>query len=426
MPETELQETAPFEGPFKAPLLRFDFVEFYGGAGVISHHMILLGFTVAPPLDLSASRHYDMSDLRLLEWAIHLLEEDLLESFLAEPPCTSFSAAAHPSVRSYEIPLGYDRQEKRTLHGNMHAFRSFVLLKVGRRKKKPCGLEQPLLSKMAWLSFWKTLRSLGFEESIINSCAFGSPHKKPFRFLLYDLDAAGLSVKCPGGHKHIRIEGKYTKGSAVYVDGLGKHLAEGFAKTLRSRRAWADDINVDGFETPVVNDILDAGPWQVEKQWFWKKQAHINVYETEASVLALADSAVEKPHSRCCLAVDSLVAKGALSKGRSSSRKLQPGLRRACAIQIAFDVYPAWIFAPTRLNVPDDPTGDEPLRKPVDQIIQSDPFWTLKEKRSFMDLGFEDLSPIGLGLSLWFTAWTLLRPLGLLGALHPKVGSLEF
>lgn len=136
-------------------------MEVYGGAGVVSRHMSELGFCVAPVLDLSNSHHYDMSDLRLLEWSIHMIEEGRFRAFLVEPPCTSFSAAAHPSVRPYKEPLCYDRTEKKTLHGNLHAFRAFTLLRVGRRKRWPCGLEQPRLSKMAWLTFWQTLLALG-------------------------------------------------------------------------------------------------------------------------------------------------------------------------------------------------------------------------------------------------------------------------
>ena len=44
VPETELAEDFVSLGPFKSPLLYFDFVEFYGGAGVVSHHMSGLGW----------------------------------------------------------------------------------------------------------------------------------------------------------------------------------------------------------------------------------------------------------------------------------------------------------------------------------------------------------------------------------------------
>ena len=50
------------------------------------------------------------------------------------------------------------------------------------------------------------------------------------------------------------------------------------------------------------------------------------------------------------------VSRGALSKGRSSSRALQPILKRSCAVQLGYGLFPAWSFAPTRLNVGDDPT----------------------------------------------------------------------
>ena len=75
-------------------------------------------------LDLSESRHYDLASLRLLEWAIYMIEEDRFRSFFVEPPCTTFSPAAHPAVRSYREPLGFDRTNPKTLHGNTLAFRA--------------------------------------------------------------------------------------------------------------------------------------------------------------------------------------------------------------------------------------------------------------------------------------------------------------
>ena len=51
--------------------------------------------------------------------------------------------------------------------------------------RRPCGNEQPRLSKMCWTSPWQhLLRQCGFSESVV---AFGSQHKKEFRFLTYML-----------------------------------------------------------------------------------------------------------------------------------------------------------------------------------------------------------------------------------------------
>ena len=71
------------------------------------------------------------------------------------------------------------------------------------------------------------------------------------------------------------------------------------------------------------------------------------------------------PDSRFSGFLDSQVARGALSKGRSSSHALQPLCRRSAAIQTMACLYPVWNFAPTRLNVADDPTRDAPIRCPL-------------------------------------------------------------
>lgn len=55
-------------GPSRGLLMYYDFVEFLGGPGRVSKCMADLGYTVAPCLDLTASKHYDMTDERLLEW----------------------------------------------------------------------------------------------------------------------------------------------------------------------------------------------------------------------------------------------------------------------------------------------------------------------------------------------------------------------
>ena len=135
--------------PEKHRVLYFDFVEFYGGSGRVSAAAAGLGLVVALPLDLDRSEHYVLSNPRLLEWAFHMIETGRFRSFLTEPPCTTFSAAAHPALRSYKKPLGFAPSEARTKQGNLLAFRSFLLIRHGRRHRRPCGKEQPRLSKMA-------------------------------------------------------------------------------------------------------------------------------------------------------------------------------------------------------------------------------------------------------------------------------------
>ena len=150
---------------------------------------------------------------------------------MCEPPCRTFSAAAHPAVRSYKKPRGFNRRCRKTWFGNLLAFRCIFLCWVARTYNRPNLLEQPFLSKMAWLSMWKLLLQKGFIETAIASCMFGSAQKK-LRLLSYGLDRQQLSVPCNGRHQHLRIEDKFTKPSAVYVPRLAKRFAAVFAAAL--------------------------------------------------------------------------------------------------------------------------------------------------------------------------------------------------
>ena len=364
--------TPAFVRPKASPLLYFDFVEICGGVGAVSDAAIGIGLVVAPPLDLSASRHYDLTDLRLLEWILHMVAEGRFRSFLIEPPCTSFSPAAFPCVRSYKLPYGFCRENPKVMHGNCLAFRSLIIMRAGRRHRRPCGLEQPRRSKMAWLREWFSLVQSGaFSEAILAACQFGSIHQKEFRFLLHLIAVADVERRCTRDHPHVQIQGKYTKKSAIYTPEMGCHLAAAFKKALRMQvHAEEPDWKLDGLESVVSNDLMLAAKWNEVESWVWKRSPHINVLEVSAAVRVLAKHGVRFPHTRFLSFLDSAVAKGALSKGRSTSRLLQPLLRRAAALQIVFDLYPVWPFCPTRLNVADDPTRDCCLREPSPGTIR--------------------------------------------------------
>ena len=281
------------QGIAKSPLLRFDFVEICGGAGVISRAAVSLGLVVAPVLDISESSHYDLRGLRFLEWVVHMVVEGRFASFIIEPPCTSFSCAAYPPVRSYKQPLGFNRTEPRTLHGNTMAFRSFVILKAGRRHRRPNGIEQPRRSKMAWTSFWISLREGGYVENVIASCQFGSIHKKEFLFMLYLIE--NLEVKCPGGHPHVRVEGKYTKDSAIYPEDLGMHVALGFRSALEFlRRCDEDQPELAGSESVVSNDILQTRQWDLQRLEVWGSM----VFSSRHFVLHMLQSMMMRRPSR--------------------------------------------------------------------------------------------------------------------------------
>ena len=137
--------------PAKSPLLYFDFVEFFGRSGRVCHCVKELGHSMAPPLDLSASRHYDLSEPQLLEWCLHMIEQKRFRSFLSEPPCTTFSPAAHPAVRCYEIPEGFNLSCPKTHQGN------FPLQQVF-RPSEACPA--------SWSSMRKEATAFGMEKGL--------------------------------------------------------------------------------------------------------------------------------------------------------------------------------------------------------------------------------------------------------------------
>ena len=148
------------------------------------------------------------------------------------------------------------------------------------------------------------------------------------------------------------------------------HFARFFNQALqRLDEEEVKDVWTCGHESLVANDLLSTGTWQVIASWLWKRPAHINILESCAFVTLLKHLATRGGGVRFSALLDSRVAKGSISKGRSSAYALSPALRRAAAIQVAFGLYPSLGFAPTRLNVADDPTRDQRLREPAAHSI---------------------------------------------------------
>eukprot|EP00435_Cladocopium_sp_Y103_P072682 s1267_g41.t1 len=344
----------------------FDFVEVCGGAAETSSILASWGYSVMPPIELSDSPHYDLRDLKVVNWLCNMLKSKRLRtvSIMLEPVCTTFSPAAHPCVRSYAEPKGFCRTDAKTLAGNIIAFRCLYLAWIACLCDLPCLVEQPRLSKMCWLSIWIFLREVKrFGEAICASCQFGSPHRKEFRLLLWKIPAADLERRCPGGHQHVPIQGAFTKASAVYVTGLARHFARAFAAALdRDARFEQDGPRVSGVESVVASDLLVSGHWEEVLTWFWRRPSHINILESHAFLTLLRHLAMSGHSCRFNALLDSRVAKCSIAKGRSSALALGPSLKKSAALQVAFGLYPSLGFAPTKLNVADDPTRDTPLR----------------------------------------------------------------
>lgn len=99
------------------------------------------------------------------------------------PPCATFSPVAHPAVRSYAEPKGWDRLSPKSSSWKHYGFQQT------RRHHRPGALEGQK---------WPGFTMEAFKEAVVASCAFGSIHQKEFEFrlLVIYLGAVSLRAHC--------------------------------------------------------------------------------------------------------------------------------------------------------------------------------------------------------------------------------------
>ncbi|CAK0829180.1 unnamed protein product [Prorocentrum cordatum] len=305
-----------------------------------------------------------------------MLYEGRILTFAAEPPCTTFSPAAHPAVRSYRQPIGFNRSDPKTRLGNLLAFRCMLLMLVGLRVEAPGGLEQPRLSKMAWLQEWSRRLALGAAETWFASCAYHDPaldgvvvYRKEFRWMTVGFpEFTEMAARCPNTRRHRAhtraiIEGAATKYTATYTRGVVVALGARYLEAIRRRREVGDTMRPPvSSERLVINELLMSGSWEELRRWAWRSPGHINILESNAVVNLLEGLIRNGGDRRFAALIDSRVTLCSQAKGRSSSRALTRPLEKSCALQIAGSLYPSYSFAPSRLNVADDPTRHQAVR----------------------------------------------------------------
>lgn len=351
---------------------KYHFIEVYAGSSKVSQAASRLGLNVGPPIDIAFSKEMDMAHPRVISWLSYLMMDGLLSSIMVEPVCISFSMIRRPPLRSRQKPFGYDPRDRQTFLGNLLALRALCLLQIAYRLKLPGLAEQPWTSMMRLLPSWSRLEEKE-RASVVraDSCSFGSVHLKSFRFLAVNMSIRKLDRRCSRDHSHVVVQGKYTKASASYTDDLAASIAQCFYDALQNRRQQIDENNlgeVRGIENQLVNFAATSLQWKKKDSWWFQRPRHINLLEMK-SLLRLAERMVRSPTPlRVVNLVDSNVIRCAASKGRSSSKALNPLLRKFGAAVVAGCIYFTLPFVPTRLNTADDPTRDREVREPSSSV----------------------------------------------------------
>lgn len=307
-----LEHPFPSHSHVERPLAQYyDFVEIYAGSAKVSKCMAQLGWIIAPPIELSISEEYDLRLVHVMLWLSWLISARRVRAFMVEPVCATFSIMRRPALRSKYVPFGFNVWNLQTLAGNQLALRALQCMALGHRFSVPGLLENPYSSLIRHLPSWIAVSRLpGASVCRTDSCRFGSIHLKPFRFLGVHCDLSGLSLKCRCSGKHVRIEGTYTKKSAIYTDQLAAAIADMFTKAIMaiSHRQNRDDVlSVDGHENLLVNDVAKSCRWEEVSSWTFKKLTHINLQELSSILRNLYRLARDERSLRIINLVDSMV-----------------------------------------------------------------------------------------------------------------------
>ena len=361
--------TPDFESPCvpKPLAFKFAFIELFAGSAKVTRFVSELGFSVGPPIGLSVSSEFDLRQVHVASWISWLISERLIMGFMIEPPCTTFSIMRRPPLRDKQFPFGYDPHDEQTSIGNQLGQRGFQMLSTARTRRVVGLLETPNSSKLKNMPSWKALAAHDDVFSIrCDSCRYGSIHLKSFKFLTVGMQLSHACLRCKCSKPHVSVQGGFTKLSATYTDQLSLALARDFVCAFESmlHEDAKDDVDPKGLENQLVNEVAISSHWKVHASWAFRKPSHINLLELKALLKLVTDLVKRKRPFRFVAFVDSIVTRGSVSKGRSSSLAVASILRQICALCVVGGLYGVTPFVPTRHNVADDPTRDRPPRPP--------------------------------------------------------------
>ena len=329
--------------PPKPLAMNYDVLCLLAGSEEIAASCCEVGLCASPVIDLSRSREFDVLSASFLDWASHLLWQGRARSLVVVLPAGGWNYFGTPKAR---------RQETLWKLGS----RALALFKLWIRARRP-----------AFLFFRKGTGFLGNVAAASLLEVSGVSLVPPGRSVS---GSPALASCCPA-----LLFAPSEPPKEFWASRELPHLAAlGPAKCLKHLLSVSEQLAPPpqpGLESVAINDFLLSADWGVEKVWRWERPRHINALETEAGVTVLRNLARGPGDLRPVMILDSSCARGALAKGRSSTKLLRPSLRRAAAICVAGGLYAVYAFGPSRLNVSDDPTTENPLRPPVERSLLS-------------------------------------------------------
>lgn len=416
----------------------YDCIELFRGEGNWSLAHEAIGLRVHPGIDVKSRgiSFGDFLDNAVFHLLISLALRGVVRDWHAGTPCRTYGTLRRPRIRSKLQPSGFNIADPLTREQTLLAIRTAFLMNLVISRGCFFSIEQPGSSVMFYLAIFKRLVMQGCVITKFCFCSFGSPFKKPSKWLHNKPWLLELEGKCSweSTRQHFIIEGSFTKSSVVTFDEMCQPSAEAvygrlpkpgeavaafsgsYPKPLCSQMAAGSlhsmsdtvpvvpvsakllsmqrvgiDIPMDPsiksqpladyrpfHEDPVwVEELSDSLDFKELLRYRFKKTGHINVLECRVHKTWLKHCAKHHPDSRTVALLDSRVTLGATSKGRSSSRALCRVLRGSLAYILGGGLYPGGIHIGSKKNRSDPPSRN----RRVDPPSKDSPRW-LEDLRS--------------------------------------------
>ena len=393
-----------------------DFIEVYAGSAKLSKSMCALGFRVGPPIELKQG--WDMASESLFLLLLQLSKEGRIGLLWLGPPCTTFSLARFPRLRSAQLPEGLDVLDPDTAVGNLRLHLSLTLFVTQKDAENEAIVETPWSAFSRKLPFWRCCRDLRVEGRL-DQCRYGTPYLKPTGLLATSSRWLSLCRRCNCTQDHEQLKGSRTSQAAEYpqllctaVAELSFQVAKDVQRTRESAAAHSNSLNGlpgelrdrKGSQRFVSHlwstQLAEALPWKTRRAYRFLKPNHINLLEAHAHKTLMQLSPMDH---RIVVFQDSVVTLGANAKGRSSSAALNRILRKSMALQLAKNLYPVGIHCPTWALRADDPSR----RKRVKPSRAALPKWFVALKHGRKSMA-QDLLDQCSGVPRSWGRWLLL------------------
>jgi len=175
----------------------------------------------------------------------------------------------------------------------------------------------------------------------------------------------------------------------LVVKGLWNRMLGRASAWLRTHDLLGDSDQLPGGEahvhSPLWNQVVQFLAFTEVSRRAYGRRPHINEGEISASLESEASDGRLATGARTATGTDSQVALGCLTKGRSSSPRLNAVLQTGIPNLLGKNLYPGYFWTPSSLNASDDPTRGLPVRSPVLDIPE---WWTMMASGDFDALDY--------------------------------------